>query len=458
MFKDLTSFLKKLEKEDEIVHVNRELSSVYEIPAAVKYLTRHKGKAVFFDRVKGYPVPVAANLLGSRRRLAMALGVKEEALDRTYQEGRHKRVAPRMLSKAPVQEVVVDKAINITRVIPVLTHHYRDAGPYMTCAITMAKDPETGIRGMGIHRIQVKGPDKIAIFLASPPLSFFLAKAEKLGKPLEVAVVSGADLVTLFASCLRIPEGLDKLETAGGLGGVPIELVKCKSVDLEVPAHAQFVLEGKLAPKPRQKEGPFGESTGYYFSFDNPVATIEVISHRRSPVYHALMPFGPEEEMLLSLPGKLDTLEQIRSALPQVQNLVLRGLGQIAIVQIDKKSDDDARKLFDLLFASPTPKIVIVVDTDVDISDPAEVDWALATRLRPDKGVTVRPGLPGFGIDPSASVDIVTKPVFSRVVRTAKLGIDATKPLAELARFEKVDLPPEVKQKIDKLMRGLFPD
>lgn len=457
MFKDLRGYLKKLEDAGELVRVKEALSPKFEIPAAIRYITQNRGTAALFENVKGYDVPVAANLLGSRRRLALALGVKEEELEARYRERRPKRIPPKIVSKAPVQEVVHSKNIDILSLMPVMTCHEKDTSPYMSSAITLAKDPEGGIRGMGLHRIQVKGKDRLGILLATPPLSHFVAKADFKNKPLEIAIISGVDPVTFFASVLRAPQGIDKFEVAGALAGKPIELVKCKSVDLEVPANAEFVLEGHLLPRKREKEGPFGESTGYYLTYDSPVAEIKVITHRRHPLYHALMPFGPEEEILISLPWGEDLLQQIRSFLPGAQKVVYRAMGEITLVAIDKKSEADAGKVFDFLFATTAAKIVAVMDSDVDIADWREVDWALATRLRPDKDITIKHNLPGLGIDPSASPGKGTaEQLSSHATITSKIGLDATKPLAELEKYEKIDLPSPVKNKVARKLSRLL--
>ena len=261
-FHDLRSFVTALESADELTRVNAELSPQYEVATAVKMLAQKQRKAVLVDKVKGYNVPVVGNLLGSARRLAIALDVNEEDLPATYLEGRNKPVKPKVITSAPVQEVVIDSGIDILGTMPVLTHHQRDAGPYFTSAFIVAKDPETGVRGLGIHRVQVKDRDTVGIFLANPPLSDFLAKAEKQDKPLEIAIVSGADPIMYFTSPQYAPQGVDKYDIAGGLAKAPIELVKCKSVDIEIPAHAEFVLEGYIIPHHREQEGPFGMNSG----------------------------------------------------------------------------------------------------------------------------------------------------------------------------------------------------
>ena len=449
---DLRTFVQRLEESGELVRVSDELSTQHEIAAAIKYVAQHEGKAVLFERAKDYDVPIVANLLGSRERVAMAFDVKEHDLDETYLARAQNRIKPVVVTSAPVQEVVIDSEIDICRTLPVLTHHEKDAGPYMTSAITIAKDPETGVRGMGLHRIQVKDKDTIGIFLATPPLSHFLTKAEQRGKPLQIAVASGVAPLTFCAAIFFAPQGVDKFEIAGGFAQAPIELVRCRSVDIEAPADAEFILEGYIIPQQREKEGPFGESTGYYFTYDNPVAKIKAISHRANPIYHALLPFSGEERVLTSFMLGSYTLRQVQKALPQVRRMHIQLVGEIVIAQIDKKSDDDGAKVIDYLLSNPFAKIVVVTDGDVNISDLDEVAWAVATRVHFDRDVTIRSDLPGLMIDPSTSGGEITPDLSQLTTRTAKIGIDATKPLSELEKFERIDVPQGVKQKIWRIM------
>jgi 2,5-furandicarboxylate decarboxylase 1 len=450
---DLRAFIKRLEEYGELVRVSDELSTQHEIAAAIKYVAQYEGKAVLFEEAKDYHVPIVANLLGSRERVAMAFDVTEHDLDETYLARAQNRIKPVVVASAPVQEVVMDSGIDICRTLPVLTHHEQDAGPYMTSAITIAKDPETGIRGMGLHRIQVKDKDTIGIFLATPPLSHFLTKAEQQDKPLPIAVASGVAPLTFCAAIFFAPQGVDKFEIAGGFAQRPVELVRCRSVDIEAPADAEFILEGYIIPGQRDKEGPFGESTGYYFTYDNPVAKIKAISHRANPIYHALLPFSGEETVLTSFMLGSYTLRQVQREFPQVRRMHIQLVGEIVIAQIDKKSDEDGTRVIDYLLSNPFAKMVVVTDGDVDISDLDEVAWAVATRVNFDRDVTIKSDLPGLMIDPSTSGGEITPDVSQLTTRTAKIGIDATKPLSELDKFERIDVPQRVKQKIWQMMQ-----
>ncbi|HLE81794.1 MAG TPA: UbiD family decarboxylase, partial [Dehalococcoidia bacterium] len=375
----------------------------------------------------------------------------------TYRARRTRPIKALVRKQAPCQEVVIKKGVNIARTIPVLTHHAKDAGPYFTCALTTFKDPDTGMRGMGLHRIQVKDRDTIGIFLGTPPLSHMWERAEKKGQPLEFAIAVGLDPITFFASVVRAPEGEDKFEVAGGLAGRPIELVRCKTVDVDVPARAEFILEGYLIPGQRDAEGPFGESDLYYFTYQNPVGKIKAITHRRDPIYHALMPGASEGSVLSDLFFELDYLRNLQQAFPMVRRVALRTLGMVTVVQVEKRADEDVPKLLDhLLKASPFVKVAIAVDGDVDIHDPVEVEWAVATRSQPSRDVLLRDGLPGMSLDPSASGGTYDSALKGFVTTSSKMAIDATKPVNDPeGRFEKIDVPPRAKALALRVVRGL---
>ncbi len=445
MFSDLRDFIGRLDEQGELIRVKERLSTRHEIPAAMKFIDEKWRSAALFEEIQGYDIPVIGNLLGDRKRLEMAL-LAEDDLTSHYLNRINHPIKPVIVDDGPAKEVILGGSIDILQTMPVLTHHEKDAGPYLTAAVTMAKDPDTGVRGMGIHRIQVKGPNRLGIFLASPPLSHFFERFEERGKPMEVAIAVGMDPITFFSSVIWAPKGIDKFDLAGGLKGEAIELVKCESVDLEVPARADFVLEGRVLPHKREKEGPFGESTGVYLAYDNPIAEIDIITHRKNPIYHALMPFTGEESVLMGVSWEAENLRAIQRQFPQVVKTHINPLdfGQI-IVQIEKKSDEDPKHVIDfVLELNRHNKSAVIIDTDVDIYNPKEVAWALSNRFQPDRDVIIRRDLPGSVIDPSADERHYT----------SKIGFDATRPLGEKEKFEKVRIPENVWARVRKILEG----
>jgi len=235
MFRDLRAFVDHLEACGELVRIREELSTEYEVAAAMSYLLEKKGVVVLFERIRGYQVPVVGNLYGSWKRIGKALSVAENEIETTFRNRRRNPVKPIVVANAPVQEVVIDRDIDICHRIPVLRYHEGDAGPYFTSAIVIARDPESGKTSMGLHRIQVKSKDTIGIYAGTPPLSDFLAKAGQKGKSLEIAIASGVNPFGFLSGCTLAPEGVNKIDAAGGLGQGPVELVRCYSIDLEAP-------------------------------------------------------------------------------------------------------------------------------------------------------------------------------------------------------------------------------
>lgn len=445
MFAHLRDFIEFLKKQGDLIEIEKELSTSFEVPAAIKYINKRSNKVVLCNNIKGYPgISIIGNLLGHKRRLSGCLKCGTDEIVKEYLRLRETPIKPEIIESGPVKEVVI-KDVDILKAIPVITHHAKDAGPYLTAAMTIAKHPETGIRGMGIHRVQIKEKNRVGIFLATPPLSEFLRVSEEKNKPLEIAIFIGVDPLTFFASVTMAPEGIDKLDIAGGLLKRPIQLVKTESGNLEVPANAEFVLEGTILLNKREKEGPFGESTGYYFTYENPVAEINCITHRENPIYQALVPFSSEEDVLLNISWESEFLRIINKKFPQVTKVYLNpsSLGIGSVVQIRNERDGLAKEVINEFFnLNPFVKVLVIVDEDVDPEDPEEVDWAITTRVKFDRDIIIKPDLPGMPIDPSIGTNgLVTK-----------LGIDATSPVEEKEKYEKVDIPENVKEEIWGMM------
>ncbi len=449
-YDDLRTFVQELKGSERVFVVGAELSPKFEIAAALRYLNKYVDKPVLFKKVKGYDMPIIGNLFQNYQSIAAALGIEDDKLAvEEYRKRNSHRIKPVIRDSGPVKDVILRREIDILKLMPVLTHHEKDAGPYFSSAVTIARDPVSGIRGMGIHRIQVKGKNKIGIFLGTPPLSRFLKLSDSKGKPLEIAVVMGMDPLTFLASITYAPEGIDKFDLAGGLKGKPVELVKCETIDLEVPRHAEFVLEGQILPGVRETEGPFGESGGAYLTVQNPVALINCLCHRKHPLYHALMPFNKENGIISNIVWEATQLDRIQQAIPQVKKMRLYGpMGEIAVVQVEKKADDDGHKTIQSLFhLLSRPKGIVAVDTDIDIYDPAEVEWAVFTRFQVNKDLLTVTGVPGSLLDPSSDNGL-----------TSKWGLDATKPLKGAEKYNRIAPPEDAMNKVKAILNPLIKD
>jgi 2,5-furandicarboxylate decarboxylase 1 len=257
-YPDLRGFLSDL--GHELVAVDTELDPRHEIAAVLRGLGA-ADPAILCSSIRGYPgVRVSGNLLGGRGRMARAIGTSESELAATYLERTRRGIPPVAAGgSAPVKEVVRIAPRDLLSILPVLTHYEKDVAPFITSGVVLCRDPQTRRRGMGIHRLMVKGGNRLGIFLANPPLSVFHARAEAAGRPLEVAVALGLDPATLVAAVVKSgPAGPDKMDIAGALRGQPVELVRCETVDVEVPARAEAVIEGHVLAGVREPEGPFG--------------------------------------------------------------------------------------------------------------------------------------------------------------------------------------------------------
>jgi 2,5-furandicarboxylate decarboxylase 1 len=421
---------------DDVLRIAEEVDPRFEAAAVLREAEASASPAVLFERIRGHPATrVVGNLLGARRRLARALGTPETDLVDTYLARRSGTVppVPWQTGDPPVKEVVHAGDLDLPGLLPVLTHYERDAGPFITAGVVLARDPETGRQSMGVHRLMVKGGNRLGILLANPPLSRYHAAAEEADRPLEVAVAVGVDPATLVAAVAPVESvGPDKLALAGALRGAPLELVPAETVALDVPARAEFVLEGRVLPGLREPEGPLGETTGYYVETRSPVVVVTAVTHRRDPLYQAICPWGAEVDQLLSLAAGSELLVRLRAQFPSVADLELvpGTCGFVAAVALGARRAGEVRRLMALAMSLERRlKAVVVVDEDVDIRNPRDLAWALATRLQADRDVLVLPGFEGYIIDPSVGPD----------GRTAKVGLDATR--GEGEAFDRIAVP-----------------
>lgn len=431
-YPDLRAFLEGL--GDDVIRVDAPLNPRFEVAALLAEM-QASGRAVVCDNIKGYPGRrVAGNLLASRRLAARALGADEGKLVDTYVARSAQRVPPVRATAAPVHAVVHRAPCDVAALLPLLTHYEKDAAPFLTCGVVLARDPATGQRGMGIHRMMYKGGNRFGILLANPPLSQFLANAESRGEPLEVAVALGVEPALLMAAVVKVgPLGPDKMEIAGALRGAPVELVRGLTVDLDIPARAEVVLEGHVLPGVREPEGPFGENTGCYFSNTSPVVELSAVCHREDFIFPALVPWTADVDTLLSLAGGAELLGQLKSLARGIVDLELvPGTSSFAgVIAVRHCPSHEVRRIIHLaLTLDKRLKSVTVVDDDVDIRNPREVAWALATRFQAARDLVVLDGMEGYVIDPSSAAGT-----------GSKMGFDATR--GSGPEFDKIAIPLE---------------
>lgn len=429
--RDLRGFLDDL--DGELIRVREPLAPKFEIAALLKE-AQGRGRAVLFEQVAGYPgVRIAGNLLSSRRLAARALGTSEERLVETYVARSAQGVPPVRATEVPAQEVVHRQPQDVAALLPLMTHHERDAAPFLTCGMVLARDPASGMRGMGVHRMMFKGGNRFGVLFSNPPLSLYLANAEAQGRPLEVAVALGVDPAMFIASIVKTgPLGPDKMEIAGALAGAPVELARALTVDVEIPARAEVILEGRVLPGVREPEGPFGENTGAYFTNDSPVIEVSAVTHRRDFIFPALVPWTADVDTLLQLAGGAELLGQLQGLVRGVVDLELTPgtCSFAAVIAVKNCPSHEVRRLIHLaLNLDRRLKVLTVVDDDVNLRDPREVAWAMSTRFRPERDTVIVNGTEGYIIDPSSAGG-----------SGSKIGFDATRGVG--AQFDKIAMPP----------------
>jgi 2,5-furandicarboxylate decarboxylase 1 len=418
--------LDKFEEIGDLRTISERTALEFGVAAGIRATSRVDGPALRFRNTDGPKMPVVGGLYSSRRRLLTSLGTTEEALLPLLAEALSGSVPPEMSQgPAPCQEVVIEGARASFHDLPVCTYNELDAGAFITMGIQIANSPTYG-RNSCISRMQIFD-DKLAGILATPPahLGVYFAEAERQGQNLPVAVVIGNDPYVTLASQVQGSIYLDELCVAGALKGEAIELVKCVSIDVEVPATSEIVLEGEMIAGERRWEGPFGEFPGYYGpAGDRPVFRLKAITHRKDPVFLAGLTGEPstDNHVIKQAMSEAVVYRRLREICPTIRDVCFTVPSAGAHLVISMRPTFPAQSRDVMLAALTTerirPKLVVVVDDDIDPRDPAQVEWALAYRVQADRDVVVIPNVRGVPLDPSSPSPGVG----------AVMAIDATRP------------------------------
>ncbi|NIA08680.1 MAG: menaquinone biosynthesis decarboxylase [Nitrospiraceae bacterium] len=473
-YSDLQDFMKRLDKQGELVRIKRPVSPILEMTEITDRVSKAFGPALLFENVSGFNMPVLTNAFGSYRRMSMALEVSdldslgEEVMDFMEVEApdtlfkklqmipRLKRMGmafPKMVSKAPCQEIVYrDEDIDLTR-LPILQCWPKDGGRFITMPLVFTRHPETGIRNVGMYRMQVFDERTTGMhWHAHKGGAQHYRVAERLGKRLEVAVAIGPDPAMTYAATAPLPEDLDEVIFAGFLRRHPVELVRCMTVDMEVPASSQICLEGYVDPGERRTEGPFGDHTGYYSLPDQyPVFHVTCMTLRRDAIYPAtIVGQPPQEDCYMAKATERIFLPLIKKTLPEIidMNLPIEGVfHNIAFISIDKRYPGHARKVMHALWGLGQMmfcKIICIFDREVDVQDISQVLWRLGNNIDPRRDIAFTDG-PVDVLDHAAAL-----PCYG-----SKMGIDCTTKWPEEGFTRKwpdvIEMDPEIKTKIDTL-------
>ena len=418
---DLREFLKVLEEEHELQKIKVEVDPKHELGAICKiHNERPNSPALLFENVKGHTIPVVGQLLASDRRVALALGLSQENVFNETVQRASNPIAPKLVSKGVSQDVVFEGVdVDLTK-LPLCTNNPRDGGPYITAGHVIIKDPEYGMN-LSIYRMMLVSKNEVTLrFTPGHDGYDFMKNAEKRGqKKFEVAVCIGVPPAVYVASQFEPRIGVYELDIAGGLVGEPVEVVKCRTIDLEVPALAEIVLEGELTiPAKTGDEGPFGEFCGYTTAQvpNERIMTVKAVTHRKNPVYHNIWLGKPPHEHLYvdALTYAVAAYQELKPAYPALKKAYAPpwGVSIVLLLQLEKRlmrpGIVDNILAASLYTRSGKWKHVFVLDEDVVIEDPNEVLWALTTRFQPATDMFIIPRGITSSLEPSATVDGLT--------------------------------------------------
>jgi 2,5-furandicarboxylate decarboxylase 1 len=423
----LRSFIDALDKSGELTKIKKPVSTEFEIAGIIN---ANNEKPVYFENVKESNFPVVAGLVSSKDLIARSLGINKMHLLPKLLAAIENPAPPQVLEKGACQEVV-ETNVDLTN-LPIMHYTEKDGGKYVASAVSIVKDPQLG-RNMCFHRLMLKDKNHfVARIVENRGTDSALKKA---GGELEIAFCIGNSTAVLLSAATTLPMGIDELGMANALEKT--ELVKCKTVDLEVPVDSEFVLEGKIT-KEKATEGPFLDLTGIVDrERQQPIVEIKCVTHRKNPIYQTILAGKNEHKFLMGMPKEPTIYNEVNKVC-QCKDVYITPGGCSwlnAVVQIKKQNFDDGKKAIAATFEGhKSLKHCVIVDEDINIYDPHDVEWAIATRFQADKNAIILSNQPGSSLDPSGDLTEGKK------ATTAKAGLDATAPLVYTGKgFKKVD-------------------
>ncbi len=483
-YADLRDFIQQLEAKGELVRVATEVDPHLEITEICDRTLRRGGPALLFEKVKGSAHPVLANLFGTQHRVALGMG--EESVEALREVGvllaalkepeppkgmrdaweklpLYRKVldmAPKERKNAPCQEIVVEGDAVDLNALPIQTCWPGDAGPLITWGLVVTRGPEKPRLNLGIYRMQVIGRNRVIMRWLSHrggALDFREWQQKHPGEPFPVAVALGADPATILGAVTPVPDTLSEYAFAGLLRGGKTEVAKCVGSDLQVPASAEFVLEGHIHPDDMAPEGPFGDHTGYYNEVDQfPVFTIDRITHRRDPIYHSTYTGRPPDEPAILGAALNEVFVPIlQKQFPEITDFYLPPEGcsyRMAVVSMKKQYPGHAKRvmmgIWSFLRQFMYTKFVIVTDDDVDVRNWQDVIWAMTTRMDPARDTTLVENTPIDYLDFASPVSGLG----------SKIGFDATNKWPGETEREwgrPITMDEAVKQRVDEIWDSL---
>jgi UbiD family decarboxylase len=449
----LRGFLRMVEAEypGEFLRIRQEVDPRFESTSMLFELDRAgRSPVVVFEKFKGKDMPLVTNVAGNRKLLAACLGVKPEDLPTAFRERCQKYIPCEVVANAAWDEVVLEGDQIDLSTLPIPLQFAVDAAPYITGGQISARDPITGVDTTGFHRLMLKGKNRLGVSLHSRRRLYeFHRRAEEKGQSLPVAVTIGIHPLHYMGSMVyAYPQHVRKFEIIGGLFGEPYRLARCGIDGLEVPAGAEIVIEGEILAGVKEPEGPFSEFTGYasHRSTQN-VFVAKRVRMRRDAIYHSVVSGMSQDHILVScITREGEILNALRRNLPNVRAVHVPHTtcgAFMAFVSMKKTAEGEPQMAMMSTFGTELyTKYVIVVDDDVDIFNVNDVMWAVATRVRAEKDITLVPGAKGAILDPTSDPETFT---------LTKMGIDATRP-AGRDFAERLTVPDEQRQRARALL------
>lgn len=444
-YEDLRAFIKALEDAGELRRIRTEVDPILEIAEVTDRVSKKVGPALLFENPKGYNVPVLINAFGSPRRMSLALGVEHldevagrigEVLDMKSPEGLIGKLKmlpkladlgsmfPKKVRTGPCKDVILRDQFSLLQ-FPILQCWPLDGGRYITLPMVFSKDPESGKRNCGMYRIQVYDERTAGMhWQIHKHGAGHHDKYEQRRQRMDVAVAIGADPETVFSAIIPAPDDIDEMLLAGFLRHKPVEMVACETVDVEVPANAEIVIEGYLDPIERRREGPFGDHTGFYSLADQyPVLHVTCITHRKNPIYQTIIVGKPpQEDCYMGKAIERITRPILRKQLPEIVdvNMPFEGVfHNLILISIKKRYPGHARKIMSAIWGlgqAMLSKCIVVVDDDVDVQDVGAVTWKVLNNIDPERDIQFMMG-PVDVLDHSSRL-----PAYG-----SKIGIDGTR-------------------------------
>ena len=410
-------FVEQLDKNGELTRIRREVSTEFELAGVIEALGE---RPVLFEKVKDSSITVAAGLLSSKDLIARGLGISKEQLLPKLSAALEKPLAPDVIDQGGCQEIV-EQDVDLTK-LPIMRYTEKDGGKYVPSAVAIIKDPEFKTRNMCFHRLMLLDKNHFAARIVENRGTDMALK--KAGGELDVAFCIGNSTAVLLSAATTLPMGVDELGMANALEKTG--LVKCKTVDLEVPKDSEIILEGRIT-KEKAPEGPFLDLTGIVDRVrQQPIVEIKCITHRQNPIYQTILAGRNEHKFLMGMPKEPTILKEVNKVCDCRDVYITPGgcSWLHAVVQIRKQNSDDGKKAITAAFEGhKSLKHCVVVDEDINIYDPHDVEWAIATRFQADKNAIILSNQPGSSLDPSGDLTEGKK------ATTAKAGLDATAPL-----------------------------